>query len=237
MLDTHTADGLKVALENRLPGVPMIVLEPRSRPVRGNHPRGAGYRAGAPGRAGGYREAAAARGRHGAGCCRGQAVCQDHVSFDHEAFWSARYRDAGENYLFGIAPNKFLAAQAERFGADMTVLSVADGEGRNAVWLAEQGCRVTATEISPVALEKAAEARQGAACRGRLATGGHSELGMAARCLRCRGRHLHPVRHAGRAAAADWRHEAGGQTGWPAVYSSRAIPETAGIPPGAVHGR
>ena len=27
MLDTHTADGLKVALENRLPGIPMIVLE------------------------------------------------------------------------------------------------------------------------------------------------------------------------------------------------------------------
>jgi len=27
MLDTHTADGLKVALEHRLPGVPMIVLE------------------------------------------------------------------------------------------------------------------------------------------------------------------------------------------------------------------
>jgi len=83
------------------------------------------------------------------------------VSFDHEAFWSARYRDAGENYLFGIAPNKFLAAQAERFGVDMTVLSVADGEGRNAVWLAEQGCRVTATEISPVALEKAAKLAKG----------------------------------------------------------------------------
>ncbi len=83
------------------------------------------------------------------------------MSFDHEAFWSARYRDAGENYLFGIAPNKFLAAQAEHFGADMTVLSVADGEGRNAVWLAEQGCRVTATEISPVALEKAAKLAKG----------------------------------------------------------------------------
>ncbi|MFN4326842.1 MAG: SAM-dependent methyltransferase [Azonexus sp.] len=77
------------------------------------------------------------------------------MSFDHEAFWSARYRDAGEDYLFGTAPNKFLAQQAARFGADMHVLSVADGEGRNAVWLAEQGCRVTATEISPVALEKA----------------------------------------------------------------------------------
>ena len=79
------------------------------------------------------------------------------MSFDHEAFWSARYRDAGEDYLFGTAPNRFLATQAERFGADMRVLSVADGEGRNAVWLAEQGCRVTATEISLVALEKAAK--------------------------------------------------------------------------------
>lgn len=78
------------------------------------------------------------------------------MSFDHEAFWSARYRDAGDDYLFGTAPNKFLAGQAERFAAGMRVLSVADGEGRNAVWLAEQGCQVTATEISPVALEKAA---------------------------------------------------------------------------------
>lgn len=77
------------------------------------------------------------------------------MSFDHEAFWSARYRDAGDDYLFGTAPNRFLAAQAEHFGAGMTVLSVADGEGRNAVWLAEQGCSVTATEISPVALAKA----------------------------------------------------------------------------------
>lgn len=79
------------------------------------------------------------------------------TTFDHEAFWSARYRDAGDDYLFGTAPNKFLAAQAEHFSAGMSVLSVADGEGRNAVWLAEQGCQVTATEISPVALEKAAK--------------------------------------------------------------------------------
>lgn len=79
------------------------------------------------------------------------------MSFDHEAFWSARYRDAGDDFLFGTAPNSFLASQAERFGAGMAVLSVADGEGRNAVWLAELGCRVTATEISPVALDKAAK--------------------------------------------------------------------------------
>lgn len=74
-----------------------------------------------------------------------------------ESFWSARYRDAGEDYLFGIAPNKFLASQMERFQDGWQVLSVADGEGRNSVWLAEQGCQVTATEISPVALEKAAK--------------------------------------------------------------------------------
>lgn len=83
------------------------------------------------------------------------------MSFDHEAFWSARYRDAGDDYLFGTAPNKFLAAQAAYFGEGMSVLSVADGEGRNSVWLAEQGCSVTATEISPVALEKAAKLARG----------------------------------------------------------------------------
>ena len=80
---------------------------------------------------------------------------------NHEAHWSARYRDAGEDYLFGTAPNQFLAAQEAYFGAGMTVLSVADGEGRNSVWLAEQGCAVTATEISPVALEKAAKLARG----------------------------------------------------------------------------
>ena len=76
---------------------------------------------------------------------------------DYEAFWSGRYRDAGEDYLFGTAPNRFLAGQEAYFGDGMAVLSVADGEGRNAVWLAEQGCQVTATEISEVALAKAAK--------------------------------------------------------------------------------
>jgi SAM-dependent methyltransferase len=83
------------------------------------------------------------------------------MSFDHEALWSARYREAGDDYLFGTAPNKFLAAQSGYFGDGVSVLSVADGEGRNSVWLAEQGCAVTATEISPVALEKAAKLARG----------------------------------------------------------------------------
>lgn len=74
---------------------------------------------------------------------------------DAQDFWSDKYRAVGESYLFGTAPNRFLAAQAGLLRAGQRALSVADGEGRNAVWLAEQGLDVTATELSPVALDKA----------------------------------------------------------------------------------
>lgn len=74
---------------------------------------------------------------------------------DHEAFWSTRYRDVGEDYLFGTAPTRHLARREEMFEAGRTALSVADGEGRNSVWLAELGLEVTAVEISPVAVAKA----------------------------------------------------------------------------------
>lgn len=72
-----------------------------------------------------------------------------------EAFWSGRFRDAGDDYLFGTAPNRFLAEQAVLLPSGGRVLSVADGEGRNSVWLAEQGLKVTAVEVSPVGVEKA----------------------------------------------------------------------------------
>lgn len=74
---------------------------------------------------------------------------------NQEEIWSARYRNAGEDYLFGIAPNRFLAHRAALLRDGRTALSVADGEGRNSVWLAEQGLEVTAVEVSPVAVEKA----------------------------------------------------------------------------------
>ena len=85
---------------------------------------------------------------------------------EQERMWSTRYRDAGEDYVFGTTANRFLAAPSALLGSGRTALSVADGEGRNAVWLAEQGLRVTATEISPVALEKARK----------LAAGRHVEV-------------------------------------------------------------
>ena len=72
-----------------------------------------------------------------------------------EIRWNARYQDAGDDYLFGTEPNHFLAHRTDLLRNGRTALCVADGEGRNSVWLAEQGLEVTAVEISPVALEKA----------------------------------------------------------------------------------
>jgi SAM-dependent methyltransferase len=72
-----------------------------------------------------------------------------------ELRWNARYRDAGDEYLFGTEPNRFLAHRADLLRNGRTALCVADGEGRNSVWLAEQGLEVTAVEISSFAVEKA----------------------------------------------------------------------------------
>ena len=71
---------------------------------------------------------------------------------DHE-FWNRRY--ASDDYVFGTAPNAFLASQLHRLQPGQRALSVADGEGRNSVWLAEQGLAVTAVEFSANAIEKA----------------------------------------------------------------------------------
>ena len=64
-------------------------------------------------------------------------------------------RVASQDYLFGTAPNAFLAAQAPLLAAGGRALSIADGEGRNGVWLAEQGVSVHAIDFSPAALTKA----------------------------------------------------------------------------------
>ena len=67
--------------------------------------------------------------------------------------WDSRY--AIEGYLFGEAPNAFLAAQSRRLEPRWRALAVADGEGRNGVWLAEQGLLVTSVDSSTVAQAKA----------------------------------------------------------------------------------
>lgn len=67
--------------------------------------------------------------------------------------WDERY--ASEDYLFGTEPNAFLVSQRDLLKPVMSCLAVADGEGRNGVWLAQQGLRVLSVEASAVALEKA----------------------------------------------------------------------------------
>jgi len=90
---------------------------------------------------------------------------------DQHAIWSERYRAAGEDYLFGISPNRFLAHRADLLRTGQTALSVADGEGRNSVWLAEQGLDVTAVEISDVAVNKARKLAAGRNVQVRFETG------------------------------------------------------------------
>jgi cyclopropane fatty-acyl-phospholipid synthase-like methyltransferase len=75
------------------------------------------------------------------------------LSSEDLARWNRRF--AAAEYVFGTAPNAFLAAHAGLFKPGQRALCVADGEGRNSVWLAEQGLEVTAFDFSPVALDKA----------------------------------------------------------------------------------
>lgn len=70
-----------------------------------------------------------------------------------QSTWDERFSDP--DYIFGTTPNVFLAAQAQRLAPGMKALAVADGEGRNGVWLAQQGLEVTAFDVSPVGVAKA----------------------------------------------------------------------------------
>ncbi len=72
--------------------------------------------------------------------------------------WDERY--AGEEYFFGIEPNAFLVSQLHRLKPGMSCLALADGEGRNGVWLAEQGLDVLSVDSSSVALDKARKLAQ-----------------------------------------------------------------------------
>ena len=67
--------------------------------------------------------------------------------------WNRRY--AGAEFLFGTEPNAWLRDHASALPVGGRVLCVADGEGRNSVWLAQQGFRVEAFDIADRAVDKA----------------------------------------------------------------------------------
>jgi cyclopropane fatty-acyl-phospholipid synthase-like methyltransferase len=78
-------------------------------------------------------------------------------------FWQDRF--SSEDYRFGTAPNAFLKAHAHLLNKGQSALAIADGEGRNGVFLAEQGLDVLSVDFSPNAQAKA---RKLAAARGVL---------------------------------------------------------------------
>lgn len=84
------------------------------------------------------------------------------------AMWDERYE--GEDYAFGIDPNDFLRAEAGRI-ARGNVLCIADGEGRNGVYLAGLGHAVLSVDLSSVGLQKAEKlaAARGVQIRTRVA--------------------------------------------------------------------
>ncbi|VAW96474.1 Tellurite resistance protein TehB [hydrothermal vent metagenome] len=71
--------------------------------------------------------------------------------------WDKRY--ATEHYIYGTQPNTFLEQNFTQIPKGK-VLCLADGEGRNSVFLAKQGYTVTAVDASAVGIEKAKKLAQ-----------------------------------------------------------------------------
>lgn len=66
--------------------------------------------------------------------------------------WNTRFQ--AENYVYGTKPNVFLSEMQKKHQLKGTALSIAEGEGRNAVFLAEQGMNVTAWDYAESGLAK-----------------------------------------------------------------------------------
>ena len=72
---------------------------------------------------------------------------------DPAGTWNRRFSEPG--YLFGTEPNGWLREHADVWHPGQRVLCVADGEGRNSVWLAQRGLIVDAFDIAEVGVRKA----------------------------------------------------------------------------------
>jgi len=73
------------------------------------------------------------------------------------AQWDARY--AGDDLVWTATPNQFLVSEVAGLSPG-TAADLACGEGRNSVWLAEQGWTVTGVDFSPAGLAKGARLAQ-----------------------------------------------------------------------------
>ncbi len=67
-------------------------------------------------------------------------------------FWNTRYKEA--EFAYGTQPNDFLKSKIQAFKSNSKILCLAEGEGRNAVFLAEHNHHVTAVDYSQEGLNK-----------------------------------------------------------------------------------
>jgi SAM-dependent methyltransferase len=72
---------------------------------------------------------------------------------DAATTWNMRFEQEG--FIFGLEPNEFLRSHTSLLARGSRVLCVADGEGRNSVWLARQGLQVDAFDIAELGVAKA----------------------------------------------------------------------------------
>ncbi len=78
---------------------------------------------------------------------------QDAAVRGSQHFWDERF--TGDVYRFGTEPNSFACTLSAVIPPRGKVLSVADGEGRNGVYFAQQGFSVEAFDVSPIGVAKA----------------------------------------------------------------------------------
>src|SRR5690625_6549736 len=71
---------------------------------------------------------------------------------DPRQFWDERFSQS--EYYYGKLPNDFLKEQARVFPPKGRLLSLGEGEGRNAVFMAQQGYAMTALDSAPAGLDK-----------------------------------------------------------------------------------
>ncbi len=74
------------------------------------------------------------------------------VNQDSKTQWDQRY--SRPTFIFGKSPAEFLAENYQYIPYEGTVLDMGMGEGRNAVFLAQKGYKVTGVDISSVAVKK-----------------------------------------------------------------------------------
>jgi SAM-dependent methyltransferase len=80
-------------------------------------------------------------------------VATDDPTLPPQERWDRRYRDDPAHYPTDADPHSFLLERADDLPTAGAALDIASGLGRNAIWLARRGLRVTAVDISAVACD------------------------------------------------------------------------------------